>query len=92
MPAINPNNYNIDFFQSYAFGDITDNSYLSYLFQQNLPDIVPELINGPAGNFQSQYDEKGLEKNINYSQITNPGTIDEWLQGGNFSVNLLDVA
>jgi hypothetical protein len=92
MPAINPNNYNIDFFQSYAFGDITDNSYLSYLFQQNLPDIVPELINGPAGNFQSQYDEKGLEKNINYSQITNPGTIDEWLQGGNFSVNLLDTA
>ncbi len=92
MPAINPNNYNIDFFQSHVFGDITDNSYLSYLFQQNLPDIVPELVNGPAGNFQTQYDEKGLEKNVNYTQITNPGSIDEWLLNGNFSVNLLDVA
>ena len=25
MPAINPNNYNIDFFNTYSFGDIIDN-------------------------------------------------------------------
>jgi hypothetical protein len=92
MPAINPNNYNIDFFQSQYFGDITDNSYLSYLFQQNLPNIAPELIDSPAGNFQTQYDEKGLEKDINYTSITNPGSIDEWIQGANFPVSLLDIA
>ena len=86
MPAINPNNYNIDFFQSQYFGDITDNSYLSYLFQQNLPNIAPELIDSPAGNFQTQYDEKGLEKDIKYTSITNPVSIDEWIQGANFPV------
>lgn len=93
MPAINPNNYNIDFFQSYSFGDITDNSYLSYLFQQNLPDISPELISSPAGSFQDIYNtEKGLEKDINYTSISNPGSIDEWVQGSNFDVSLFDVA
>ena len=93
MPAINPNNYNIDFFNTYSFGDITDNNYLTYLFQQNLPDIAPELIDSPAGNFQDIYDtERGLEKTIDYTSITNPGSIDEWLLGANFPVSLFDVA
>jgi hypothetical protein len=93
MPAINPNNYNIDFFSTYSFGDITDTSYLSYLFQQNLTEIAPELINSPAGNFQDVYNtEKGLEKDINYTSISNPGSIDEWLLGDNFPVSLLEQA
>ena len=66
MPAINPNNYNIDFFQTYSFGEITDSNYLSYLFSQNLQEIAPELENSPAGNFNNLYQEKGLEKDINY--------------------------
>ena len=93
MPAINPNNYNIDFFSTYSFGDITDTSYLSYLFQQNLTDIAPELINSPAGDFQDIYNtEKGLEKDINYTSISNPGSIDEWLIEGNFPLSLLEQA
>lgn len=91
MPAINPNNYNIDFFQSYSFGDITDTSYLTYLFSQNLPDLPQELIDGAAGNFLSKYGEKGLEKSINYGPITNPGNLDEWLLEGNFPVDLNDI-
>jgi len=91
MPAINPNNYNIDFFQSYSFGDITDTNYLTYLFSQNLPDLPQELIDGAAGNFLSKYDEKGLEKSINYGPITNPGNLDEWLLEGNFPVDLNDI-
>lgn len=93
MPtAINPNNYNIDFFQTYSFGEITDNSYLTYLFGQNLQSLPDELVNGPAGNFTSKYNEKGLEKDINYTTITNPGSIDEWLVEGNFPVNLFEVS
>jgi hypothetical protein len=93
MPAINPNNYNIDFFSTYSFGEITDTSYLSYLFQQNLPEISPELISSPAGDFQNIYNtEKGLEKTVNYTSISNPGSIDEWLESANFPVSLFDVA
>ena len=61
MPTpINPNNQNIDFFQTYSFGEITDNSYLTYLFAQNLQSLPDELVKGPAGNFTSKYEEKGL--------------------------------
>jgi hypothetical protein len=93
MPtAINPNNYNIDFFQSYSFGEITDGNYLNYLFNQNLQEIAPELVNSPAGNFTSKYEEKGSEKSINYGPISNSGSIDEWALEGNFSVNLFDIS
>ena len=93
MPtAINPNNYNIDFFQTYSFGEITDSNYLSYLFNQNLQSIAPELENGPAGNFTNAYEEKGLEKDINYTSISNPGSIDEWLVNGNYPVSLFEVS
>lgn len=93
MPtAINPNNYNIDFFQTYSFGEITDSNYLNYLFNQNLQSIAPELVNSPAGNFTNVYEEKGLEKDINYTSISNPGSIDEWLKEGNYSVNLFEIS
>ena len=91
MPAINPNNYNIDFFNSYSFGDMTDTSYVNYLFSQNLPQIPQELIDGAAGNFLSQYNEKGLEKDINYTPITNPGDLDEYFVNGGLSVQTDDV-
>lgn len=91
MPAINPNNYNIDFFNSYNFGDMTDTSYVNYLFSQNLPQIPQELIDGAAGNFLSQYNEKGLEKDINYTPITNPGDLDEWFVNGGVPVDLNDI-
>jgi hypothetical protein len=93
MPtAINPNNYNIDFFQTYSFGEITDSNYLNYLFNQNLQSIAPELVNSPAGNFSNAYEDKGLEKSINYGSIVNPGSIDEWLTNGNYPVNLFEVS
>ena len=91
MPAINPNNYNIDFFNSYNFGDMTDTSYVNYLFSQNLPQLPQELIDGAAGNFLSQYNEKGLEKDINYTPITNPGDLDEWFVNGGVPVNLNNI-
>ena len=92
MPAINPNNYNIDFFHSYNFGDITDSSYVEYLLGQNLLNLPDELIDGAAGNFLSMWTyERGLEKTINYSQIENPGDVDEWMTEGNVPVNLNDI-
>jgi hypothetical protein len=93
MPtAINPNDYNIDFFQTYSFGEITDSNYLNYLFNQNLQEISPELKNSPVGNFTNLYEEKGLEKTINYTSISNPGSIDEWLVNGNYPVNLFEIS
>jgi outer membrane protein OmpA-like peptidoglycan-associated protein len=92
MPnAINPNDYNIDFFATDFIGVTTAESFRDYLFSKNLPDLPPELINGAAGNFSSDYAEKGLEKSINYTSISNPGDIDEWLVEGNFSTSLHEV-
>tara|TARA_R110002020_G_scaffold113236_11_gene260407 strand:- start:12368 stop:17842 length:5475 start_codon:yes stop_codon:yes gene_type:complete len=92
MPAINPNNYNIDFFQTYSFGDLTDSDYVTYLLGQNLLNLPEELIDGAAGNFLSVWtNERGLEKTINYSQIENPGDVDEWMTEGNVPVNLNDI-
>ena len=79
MPAINPNNYNIDFFQTYSFGDLTDSDYVTYLLGQNLLSLPDELIDGAAGNFLSVWtNERGLEKTVNYSKIENPGDVEEW--------------
>ena len=92
MPAINPNNYNIDFFQTYSFGDLTDSDYVTYLLGQNLLNLPDELVDGAAGNFLSVWaNERGLEKTINYSKIENPGDVDEWFAEGNVSVNLNDI-
>jgi hypothetical protein len=93
MPnPINPNNYNVEFFQSYTFGDITNSNYLSYLFKQNLPELPPELVNSPAGNFSNKYEEKGSLKTINYSTLSNPGSVDEWVMEGNYPVSLFDIS
>ena len=93
MPnAINPNDYNIDYFSSGFLGITTVSDFREYILNNNLQDLPLELVEGAAGNFTSQYEEKGLEKEINYTPITNPGSIDEWTQGANFDVSLFDIA
>jgi len=93
MPnAINPNDYNIDYFSSGFLGITTASDFREYILNNNLQDLPLELVEGAAGNFTSQYEEKGLEKEINYTPITNPGSIDEWTQGANFGVSLFDIA
>ena len=93
MPnAINPNDYNIDYFSSGFLGITTVTDFREYILNNNLQDLPPELINGAAGNFSDQFSEKGLEKDINYSPITNPGSIDEWNLAGNFEVSLFDIS
>ena len=89
MPnAINPNDYNIEFFNSVFQGTTTVEDFREYLFSRNLPNLPPELLNSPVGNFSSFYDERGLEKDINYTPITNPGDVDEWFVNGGTSVSL----
>ncbi len=93
MPnAINPNDFNVDYFSSGFLGVTTVNDFREYLLDNNLQDLPPELIDGAAGNFTSSFNEKGLEKDINYSPITNPGSIDEWNLAGNFDVSLFDIS
>lgn len=92
MPnAINPNDYNIEYFSTGFLGVTTVDDFREYLFSRNLEDLAPELVNSPVGNFTSVYDQRGLEKDINYGSITNPGDLDEWLLEGNFPVNLSDL-
>ena len=93
MPnAINPNDYNLDYFSSGFLGITTASDFREYLLGNNLQDLPPELIDGAAGNFSNQFSERGLEKDINYSPITNPGSIDEWNLAGNFDVSLFDIS
>jgi hypothetical protein len=92
MPnEINPNNYNIDFFSTNFIGTVNATSFRDYLFSKNLQDLPPELVNGAAGNFSSDYNDKGVEKQINYTSISNPGDIDQWLAEGNFPVTVHQV-
>ena len=93
MPnAINPNDFNVDYFSSGFLGVTTVNDFREYLLQNNLEDLPQELVTGAAGNFTDDFNEKGLEKDINYSPITNPGSIDEWNLAGNFEVSLFDIS
>jgi len=93
MPnAINPNDFNVDYFSSGFLGVTTVNDFREYLLQNNLEDLPKELVNGAAGNFTDNFNEKGLEKDINYGPITNPGDIDGWNLAGNFEVSLFDIS
>ena len=93
MPnEINPNDYNIDNLNTGFLGSISANDFREYLLGNNLQSLPPELVDSPAGNFSSFYEEKGLEKDINYTSIVNPGDIDEWLLAGNFTTNLFDIS
>ncbi len=93
MPnAINPDDYNIDYFSSGFLGITTVGDFREYLLGNNLQDLPPELITGAAGNFTDDFSERGVEKDINYAPITNPGSIDEWNLAGNFEVSLFDVS
>lgn len=92
MPnAINPNDYNVEFFNTVFQGTTTVENFRDYLFSRNLPNLPPELVNSPAGNFEPFYNEKGLEKDINYTPITNPGDLDEWFLNGGVSEDADDV-
>lgn len=92
MPnEINPNDYNIDFFASDILGITTATNFRDYLLNKNLTDLPDELVNGAAGNFTNKYQDKGQEKSINYTQISDPGNLDEWLLEGNFSVTSHEV-
>tara|TARA_R110001599_G_scaffold23120_5_gene85120 strand:+ start:5922 stop:10493 length:4572 start_codon:yes stop_codon:yes gene_type:complete len=92
MPnAINPNDYNVEFFNTVFQGTTTVEDFREYLFSRNLPNLPPELVNSPAGNFEPFYGEKGLEKDINYTPITNPGDLDEWFLNGGQSEDADDV-
>jgi hypothetical protein len=89
MPnAINPNDYNIEYFSSGFLGVTTVDDFREYLFSKNLPDLPPELVSSPTGSFTGVYAQRGVEKSINYGPITNPGDLDEWLLEGNVPVNL----
>ena len=93
MPnAINPDDYNIDYFSSGFLGITTAGDFREYLLNNNLQDLPPELITGAAGNFTDDFSERGVEKDINYAPITNPGSIDEWNLAGNFEVSLFDIS
>jgi outer membrane protein OmpA-like peptidoglycan-associated protein len=88
---INPNDYNIDFFSTQSLGVTTATNFRDYLLNKNLTEIPEELVNGAAGNFSSKYAEKGAEKSINYTQISDPGNVDEWILEGNYSVSSHEV-
>lgn len=93
MPnAINPNDFNVDYFSSGFLGVTTVNDFREYLLQNNLEELPQELVTGAAGNFTDNFNEKGLEKDINYGPITNPGDIDGWNLAGNFEVSLFDIS
>lgn len=93
MPnAINPNDYNIDNLNTNFLGNISAEDFRNYLFSNNLQNLPPELVDSPAGNFSSYYNEKGVEKSINYGPVTNPGDLDEWTLQGNFTVNLNQIS
>ena len=92
MPnAINPNDYNIEYFSSGFLGVTTVEDFREYLFSKNLPELPPELVSSPTGSFTGVYAQRGIEKSINYGPITNPGDLDEWLLEGNVPVNLNNI-
>ena len=66
MPSnqINPNNYNIDNFDSGILGPITDNNFRDFLLGHNLKDINP-IINTALGSSISN--DKGAEYNVSES-------------------------
>lgn len=81
MPfPINPNDYNIDKLSTGFLGDISSTDFRNYLFAKNLPELPEEL-----SSLQSFYEEKGLDKTINYTTLVNPGDIEKWLiSNGNY--------
>ena len=51
MPAINPNNYNIDNFNSQNLGPITVTDFRDYILRHNLPDVDPVLQENGINDF-----------------------------------------
>ncbi len=89
MPnAINPNDYNIEYFSSGFLGVTTVEDFREYLFGRNLAELPEELAENGYGPI---YAQRGVEKSINYGPITNPGDLDEWLLEGNVPVNLNNI-
>jgi len=68
--AINPNNYNIDDFDSGFLGPITDTNFRTYLFSHNLSNVNP-IVNADLGGNALQ--DRGTEYDVSQS---NPNIVD----------------
>jgi hypothetical protein len=66
MPSnqINPNNYNIDNFDSGILGPITDNNFRNFLLGHNLKDINPAITTALGSSISN---DKGVEYDVSES-------------------------
>jgi hypothetical protein len=63
-PAINPYNYNIDYFQSTNLGPITDTNFRTFLFTHNLP-VANSVISGVLGG--NPWQDRATEYDVSQS-------------------------
>lgn len=86
-PAINPFNYDIDYFQSSNLGPITDTNFRTFLFTHNLP-VANSVISGVLGG--NPWQSRGTEYNVSQSNpnVTDVPNLQEVAQTPSFYNNL----
>jgi hypothetical protein len=91
MPSnqINSENWTIDNFRSQIFPTISSvNDYRTFIFNQNLPDVDPEISNRVH---KATLDSRGTETNIQSLRLTDPGNINEWAEEGGYLVGVHEI-
>lgn len=83
---INSLNWTIDNFNGSNLSSTND--FRQFLFSKNLPDIPPEIQRFlPTVSL----DDRGQEYNISVKSLTDPGSVDEWVNEGGFPTSVFEI-